>query len=167
MVHAFLSALALAAVMTLGDVLWDVLHVRHRVAYGLIHGATMCLALGLAVGIRARKPLPAAVAGPTIGVVAAATFYVLWPVMRWSAMFAAWMLLWILFAVLQQRLDRREDMSRTLLRGSAAALLSGVTFYLISGIWTNEHGVSNPVVRLGYWSFAFLPGFLALFTRAR
>ena len=165
MVYALLSALALAAVMTAGDVLWDVLHIRHRVGNGLAHGATMCLALGIAVGIRARKPLPAAVAGPIIGVIAAAAFYVLWPVMRWSAMFAAWMLLWILLALLQQQLDRREDTSTALLRGSIAAVLSGVAFYLISGIWTDEHGVSNPLLRLGYWTFAFIPGFAALFFR--
>jgi len=165
MIYALLSAIALAAVMTTGDVLWDALHIRHRVANGLAHGAAMCLALGLSVGIRARKPLPAAVAGPLIGVTAAATFYVLWPSMRWGAMFAAWMLLWILFAILQRRLDRREDLSTALLRGSTAAVTSGVAFYLISGIWTGEHGVSNPVLRLGYWTFAFVPGFVALFFR--
>ena len=80
-------------------------------------------------------------------------------------MFAAWMLLWILFALLQRWLDRFEDVTTALLRGAVAALCSGVAFYLISGIWTDEHGVPNPIVRLGYWAFAFVPGFVALFFR--
>lgn len=148
--------------MTFGDFVWAALHVRHRIAYGVVHGAAMCLCLGLAVGVRARRPAVAAIAGVVIGVVAAATFYVLAPRLRLGAMFPAWMLLWILFAVLQQRLQATETLASALIRGIVAALLSGMAFYLISGIWTRG-GAPNLARNFASWSFAFLPGFLALF----
>jgi hypothetical protein len=160
---SIIAALTLGAVMTLGDVAWEQFGIRHRVAYGVIHGAVMCLCLGVAIGLRCRRPVPAMIAGPLIGVVAAATFYVLAPSLRWGAMFPAWMLLWILFALLQQWLDRRESLVTAFVRGLAAALASGVAFYLVSGMWTNEHGAPNILRHFASWSFAFLPGFLALF----
>ena len=148
--------------MTLGDFLWDALHIRHRVVYGVIHGAAMCLCLGLAIGVRARRPLPAAAAGPVIGALGAVTFYVLFPAIRWGALFPAWMLLWILFALLQRWLNLRETTGIAVKRGVAAALLSGVAFYLVSGMWT-AHGPLNLARNFGSWTFAFLPGFLSLF----
>lgn len=166
MVFAVVASLLLGAVMTLGDWAWAALEIRHRVVNGLAHGALMCLCLGLAVGVRAGRPGAAALAGPVIGVIAAASFYALAPVLRWSAMFPAWMLLWILFAVLQQRLARKEAMTTALVRGVAAALLSGAAFYAISGIWINDsHTNPNLLRHFGAWSFAFLPGFAALFWR--
>ena len=161
---AIIASVLLGAVMTLGDWLWAALSLRHRVVYGLAHGALMCLCLGLAVGVRAGRPAPAALAGPVIGVAAAASFYALAPLMRWSAMFPAWMLLWILFAVLQQRLSRRETIGTALLRGAAASLLSGAAFYAISGIWINDSHDNPSLIRhFGAWTFAFVPGFMALF----
>jgi hypothetical protein len=160
---SIIAALTLGAVMTLGDVAWEQFGIRHRVAYGVIHGAVMCLCLGVAIGLRCRRPVPAMIAGPLIGVVAAATFYVLAPSLRWGAMFPAWMLLWILFALLQQWLDRRESLVTAFVRGLVAALASGVAFYLVSGMWTSEHGAPNILRHFASWSFAFLPGFLALF----
>jgi hypothetical protein len=164
-VYAVIASVALGAVMTAGDFLWAMLHIRHRAAYGVVHGAVMCLCVGLAIGVREGRPQAAALAGPIIGAVAAATFYLL---ARWiglSAMFPAWMLLWVLFAVLQQRLSRKETIGIALKRGVAAALLSGLAFYLISGIWTQERSGPTLVRHLASWSFAFLPGFLALFWR--
>jgi hypothetical protein len=159
---ALIASLALGAVMTLGDVAWAVFHIQHRVAYGVVHGAVMCCCLGLAVGVRPRQPIVAALAGLVIGVLAAATFYALAPVLGLGAMFPAWMLLWILFAVLQQRFQRTETLRMALLRGTSAAVLSGVAFYLISGIWT-ERGDLSLARHFASWSFAFLPGFLSLF----
>ena len=166
MIPALIASLALGAIMTLGDLAWSALRIQHRVAYGIVHGAVMCLCLGLAVGIRARKPVVAAIAGLVIGVIAAATFYALAPVLRMGAMFPAWMLLWILFAVLQYRLQATETLGSALIRGTVAALCSGVAFYLISGIWTRG-GEPDLARNLGSWSFAFLPGFVALFLRRR
>jgi len=154
--------------MTLGDWAWAALHIQHRVVNGVVHGALMCLCLGIAVGVRAGRPVAAAVLGPVIGVIAAASFYALAPMLRWSAMFPAWMLLWILFALLQQRLAKREAMGTAALRGIAAALLSGAAFYAISGIWTNDsHSNPNLLRHFGAWTVAFLPGFAALFFPSR
>ena len=154
--------------MTLGDWAWAALEIRHRVVYGLAHGALMCLCLGLAVGVRAGKPGGGALAGPIIGIIAAGSFYALTPMLRWSAMFPAWMLLWILFALLQQRLTRKEAMTTALLRGLVAALLSGAAFYAISGIWINDsHTNPNLLRHFGAWTIAFLPGFIALFASSR
>lgn len=163
MLHAVLAALALASVMTLGDFAWAALGIRHRALYGVIHGAVMCLSLGLAIGIRVRRPAPAAVAGPLIGVTAAAAFYLLAPKLGWGAMFPAWMLLWMLFAFLQRWMRKRESIARAALRGAVAAVLSGIAFYLISDIWIHESRHASMAVHFAAWSFAFLPGFAALF----
>lgn len=162
MTGALIASLVLGAVMTFGDFAWAALGIRHQVVYGVLHGAAMCLCLGLAIGVRARRPWLAAVAGLIIGVIAAATFYALAPVLRIAAMFPAWMLLWGLFAMFQHRLRPIERPGVALLRGLSAAVLSGVAFYLISGIWTRG-GDPNYAVNFASWSFAFLPGFLALF----
>jgi hypothetical protein len=168
MAFALVASLCLGAVMTLGDWLWAALQIRHRVASGLVHGALMCLCLGIAVGVRAGRPAPAAMAGPVIGVIAAASFYLLAPMLRWNAMFVAWMLLWILFALLQQRLSQRESFGTAVTRGLAAAIVSGVAFYGISGIWTNDsHANPNLPWHFAAWTIAFLPGFAALFFRRR
>lgn len=161
-----IASLFLGAVMALGDYLWAALHIQHRVANGIAHGAAMCLCLGIAIGVHARRPIPAALAGPVIGVIAAGAFYLLAPWLRMSAMFPAWMLFWILFAILQQRLREGERLAAAVIRGSVAALLSGLAFYAISGIWTGpSHDDPILAVRFAAWSFAFLPGFLVLFRR--
>jgi len=165
MLYAVAASLALAAVMTLGDFTWAALHIHHRTAYGIVHGAVMCLCIGLAIGVRTGRKLPAAIGGPLIGVAAAGTFYLLAPVLKWGAMFPAWMLLWILFALLQKMLTRGERIGTTLKRGILAALLSGLAFYLISDIWIHEARHPSMLVHFGAWAFAFVPGFAALFGR--
>jgi hypothetical protein len=166
MLFAVVASILLGAVMTLGDWAWAAMQLPHRVAYGITHGAVMCLCVELAVGVRSRKPLLGAAAGPAIGVLAALSFYALAPVLRWSAMFVAWMLLWILFALLQQWIAKHETMRTALMRGAVASLASGAMFYAISGIWTNDsHTNPNLPWHFGAWSIAFLPGFLALFFR--
>jgi hypothetical protein len=163
---AVIASLFLGAVMAFGDYLWAALNIQHRVAYGLAHGALMCLCLGIAIGVHARRPVPAALAGPVIGVIAAGAFYLLAPWLRMAAMFPAWMLFWILFAILQQRLREGERPIAAAARGSVAAVLSGLAFYAISSIWTGpSHDVPNLALHFAAWSFAFLPGFLVLFRR--
>ena len=163
MLYAVAASLALAAVMTAGDFLWTALNIRHRMVYGVLHGAVMCLCIGIAIGVRARRVRPGAIAGPLIGATAAATFYLLAPSLRWGAMFPAWMLLWILFAFLQRQLATGERVGVMIKRGLLAAVLSGLAFYLISDIWIHEAAHPSLLVHFGAWTFAFLPGFLALF----
>ena len=162
------AALLLGLVMTLGDFVWAALHLPHRTAYGIAHGAVMCLALGILIGRRTGRIAAGAMAGPLIGVLAALAFYALVPWLRYGAMFPAWMLFWILFAFLQHQLSKRGKASHVAVHGVAAAILSGVAFYLISGIWTGRTaGDPNYLVNLAAWTFAFLPGFIALFAERR
>jgi hypothetical protein len=163
---AVAGSLLLGLVMTFGDFFWSALHLPHKVAYGIAHGAVMCGCLGLVIGWRAGRVAAGAIAGPVIGVIAALAFYALVSSLGYiGAMVPAWMLFWILFALLQQRLSREGNAQQTALRGIAAAVLSGVAFYLISGIWT-KHGPPDYAVNLASWTFAFLPGFLVLFMPA-
>lgn len=152
--------------MTFGDFVWDALRLPHRAWYGIGHGALMCLCIGLVIGARAGRPAAGAVTGPIVGVIAAAAFYVLAPVLRYAAMVPAWMLLWILFAILQQHVQRHESRAAAALRGVVTAVLSGLAFYAISGIWTRPSpGGPDYLVHFASWSVAFLPGFLTLFWR--
>jgi hypothetical protein len=164
LIAAFAASLLLAVVMTVGDFVWAFFSVPHLAIYGVAHGAVMCLAIGVVIGARAQKLAVGALAGPLVGVFAAGAFYALAPWVRWSALLPAWMLFWILFAVLQQRLTRDESMTRALLRGTAAAVVSGGAFYAISGIWTS-HSPDGPnyIVNFASWCVAFLPGFVCLF----
>ncbi len=166
MTQAIIAALVLGAASTLGDMLWAGLSLRHRVVYGLLHGAAICLLIGAFVGWRARRIALGIAAGPAIGVLAAASFYALAPWLRYSAMFPAWMLFWMCFALLQKFLQRERGWGPALTRGLIAATLSGLTFYAISGIWTSPpRDGPKYLYNFGAWSFAFFPGFAALFTR--
>jgi len=164
MLFALLASLALGAVMTIGDWTWAVLHLPHTVASGLIHGAVMCLCLGAAIGIREHRPSAGVLAGPLFGVIAAGVFYLLAPWLRMTAMFPAWMLFWILFAQLQAWLRKARNFGAAIALGLVAAVLSGLAFYAISGIWTH-HDPSGPNYLWNFvaWSFAFFPGFGVLF----
>ena len=161
------AALLLGLVMTGGDVLWAVLDLPHRRLYGVVHGAVMCLVLGMVIGWRTGRTSVGAAAGPIIGVLAALVFYALAWKLRFVALLPAWMSFWILFAFLQQWLARRETAARAAVRGLVAAVLSGLSFIAISGIWTRPPANPNYLVNFAAWSFAFLPGFLALFWKLR
>ena len=164
MIHAVIAALALAALSTLGDFGWEALQLRHRIAYGLIHGAAICLFIGLAIGVREQRVLDGAAAGPPIGLLAAAGFYVLAPALGWLAMLPMWMLFWLCFAALQWHLGGRPSAGVAALRGLIAAVLSGAAFWAISGIWTRPSPTGPDYVRHFFsWTVAFLPGFAALF----
>ena len=160
---AVLAAVLLGLVMTVGDFVWAAMQLPHLRAYGIAHGAVMCLCFGLVIGWRSGRIAAGAVAGPIIGVVAALVFYGLAWKVRYVALLPAWMSFWILFAFLQQWLSRTESSGVAAVRGIVAAVLSGLAFVAISGIWTRPSAVPQYHVNLAAWSFAFLPGFLALF----
>jgi hypothetical protein len=164
MVHALVAAVALGAVMTIGDWLWAALKVRHTMTAGLAHGAVMCLCLGVAIGVRERRVTAGALSGPLVGILAAALFYLLQPALGWTAMLPAWMFFWVCFAALGAWLRRERRYGYAIALGLLAAVLSGIAFYMISGIWTrHEPGGPNYAWNLIAWSFAFFPGFLVLF----
>jgi hypothetical protein len=168
MLHAVIAAAVLGVISTLGDYVWAVMHIRHRVIYGLVHGAVICLFIGAAIGAREGRIGRGIAVGPLIGVLAAALFYVLAPWLRYSAMFPAWMFFWICFAVLQFYLRGEGALGIAIARGVVAAVLSGAAFYAISGIWTRPSpGGPDYLRNLWSWTVAFLPGFAALFVGVR
>ena len=157
------AAVLLAVVMTLGDAIWAALDLPHLRLFGVAHGAVMCLVMGLVIGWRARRPAAGTVAGPIIGVIAAVVFYALAGPLRFVALLPAWMSFWIMFAFFQQWLARADSPGITALRSIVSAVLSGLAFVAISGVWTR--GSPGYHVNLGSWFVAFLPGFVTLFFR--
>ena len=167
-VEAVAGSLLVAALSTFGDFVWARYVTAHRPLLGLLHGTALCLAIGLFLGARRRKPIRGAVAGALIGFGAAAGFYLLARLMGYAAMFVLWMALWAAFGILNGRGlgDPRSGTGEALTRGGLAAVGSGLAFYAISGIWTRP-APDGP--DYGYhflcWTVAFLPGFLALLAR--
>ena len=158
------GSVVIAAVSTLGDFIWAAGHLRHRPEYGLTHGTLLFLAIGLFLGILARRPAVGAMWGAALGFVAAGSFYVLAPLVGYSAMFVVWIAMWLALAVLYVRLSERQvGWGAVLGRGAAAAVTSGMAFYAISGIWRpfDPQGWDY-AVHLGAWTLAYLPGFAAL-----
>jgi hypothetical protein len=161
---AALGAVLLGVLSTAYDFAWAMWIPRHRPLYGLVHGMTLLSAVGAVLGWRVRRPLVGLVGGAIAGLVAAAAFYAMAPLLNISAMFPAWMLLWLMFASLDNVLHGRPAVSmEMLLRGGAAALLSGTAFWAISGIWLN-HSPGGPNYAWNFlcWIFAYFPGFAAL-----
>ncbi|HSR66836.1 MAG TPA: hypothetical protein VLU25_02750 [Acidobacteriota bacterium] len=167
--EALIAAATMGAASTLADFLWAYWSLPHRMLYGLLHGALLCLLLGLVLGLLApRRPWMRAGAGALlVGVASAASFYLLAPLLGWSALFASWMILWLLTAMLNRWIRAQTSTAAVgLLRGLCAALLSGAAFYAVSDMWLSPPpgGPDYPVFFLK-WTFAFLPGFVCLLIR--
>jgi len=184
--RTFMSALAgallLAALSTLGDFVWANWRVRHLMLYGVLHGMAIFLAIGLFLGARSGAPLVGGIAGVVAGAAAAGSFYLLAPLMGYSAMFLSWVLVWIALGFISLWLTMRATarqlgagaMSVTfgvllpqgLARGIIAALASGAAFYAVSGMWFPFNPAGwDYAVHFVSWTVAFLPGFAALLWR--
>jgi len=179
---ALAGAVLLAALSTLGDFVWANWRVRHLMLYGVLHGMAIFLAIGLVLGGRTGAPLLGGIAGVVAGAAAAGSFYVLAPLMGYSAMFASWVLVWIALGFISLWLTMRAAArplgagsmsvtSGTLLkdglgRGVVAALASGAAFYAVSGMWFPFNPAGwDYAVHFASWTVAFLPGFAALLWR--
>ena len=167
---AALSALAIAALSTLGDYLWANV-IPHRVAiYGIAHGLVLFLTVGLCLGLPARRPIAGALGGAVAGLSSAGLFYMIQPLVGYAtAMFLLFFALWIELGLLTGRiLQRRDRIGAVLVRSALAAVGSGLGFYAISGIWFpfNPHGWDY-AVHFAYWTIAYLPGFAALLYGSR
>ena len=162
------GALAIAAVSTLGDFIWAAGNVQHRVPYGLAHGTLLFLCVGTFLGATAGRAAGGAAWGGVIGFAAAAGFYLLAPIAGFSAMFIAWFALWIALGLMHARLsDSRTRASAAIGRGLLAAVLAGVAFYLVSGIWRpfDPQGWDY-AVHFGAWMLPYAVGFAALLVNA-
>lgn len=158
------GALAIAAVSTLGDYVWATWIPSHRAVVGLAHGVLLFLCVGAYLGAVAGQTAQGAIAGPIVGLLAAASYYALAPVLGRSAMFVAWIAVWVALGLVNARLRRQPGGVReALIRSSVAAIGSGIAFYLISGIWFpfDPQGWDY-AAHFVSWTFAYLPAFGAL-----
>ncbi len=153
-----------ALVATLGDFIWFEYGVRHTTVHGVLHGAALLLAVGLVLGQHTGAWLRGAVGGIAAGVAGALAFYAVVGLTGYlGALIAAWVLMWMLLAAVAAWL--RGDLMkprRWAVPGALAAVGSGVTFYLVSGIWTDHPEARNYVWHLVAWTVAWAPGIFAL-----
>jgi hypothetical protein len=135
----------------------------------MIHGTLLFCAIGFFLGVLAARPAAGAAGGALIGALAAGAFYLLAPLVGSSAMFVAWVALWMALGLLYARLSGVRPGNREVLaRGAIAAVASGLAFYLISGIWRpfDPQGWDY-AVHFGAWTVAYLPGFAAILIHRR
>lgn len=166
--EAALGALIMAVVSAAADAFWAAALPQHRTIYGVVHGAVVLGVLGFVLARLAgsRRPAIAGLGGIIVGVLSAALFYVLFVLVGNPALILAWMALWVAFAFLTDlAAPRHEPPSRRLTRGLAAAVLSGIPFFVLvaGGMWLGAHDPGPLYLRnVAYWLVAFLPGFGAL-----
>lgn len=153
-----------ALVATLGDFVWFEYGVVHTPAHGILHGAVLLLAVGLVLGDHARARARGAAGGVAAGVAGALVFYaVVGPAGYLGALVAAWVFMWIVLAAVAAWLHGElMRVRRWILPGALAAVGSGITFYLVSGIWTDHPSARNYVWHLVAWTIAWAPGVFAL-----
>ena len=142
-----IGAVATAAVSTSGDYLWKNALPHGQPIYWFAHAIVLFATVGACLGWPSRK-VPAGGARRRSRSAAAATrgFYVLQPLMGYSAMFlpvrrcCGWGWALLTGRVLQGRRGRMADV--LVAQAALAAIGSGLGFYVISGIWMpfNPHG---------------------------
>ncbi len=163
---AVVASLFIAALSTIGDFVWATWIPEHMTAYGLAHGALLFCAVGLVLGVLAGRPASGALGGLAIGALAAALFYVVSPLLGFSAMFIIWFGVWMALAGWYARLTGTPVGGGVLARGVLAATASGLAFYEISGIWMPFDPAGwEYLTHFAAWTAAYFPGFAALLVR--
>jgi hypothetical protein len=165
------GVLLVAATATAGDWIWYTFGVRHSLMAGLFHGALLLTVAGGALGAGAGRPLRGLPIGTLAGVGGALVYYAIVACTDGrtygAAIPAAWIAMWLLMAVLEGRWLRagaRRSWLAILVRGSAAAALSGTAFYLVMNVlWgAPPTGGRNYALQFAAWAFAWAPGLLTL-----
>lgn len=153
-----------ALVATVGDFIWFEYGVRHTAVHGVLHGAALLLAVGLVLGQRTDQWVRGAVGGVLAGVAGALAFYAVVGGLGYlGGLIAAWVFMWIVLAALSAWLRHElAHVATWILPGLAAAVCSGATFYLVSGIWTDHPESRNYLWHLAAWTVAWAPGIVAL-----
>lgn len=163
MVPALVGSLLIAALSTFGDWIWATFPPNQKSLAGMLHGGLLCLGIGGILGDRRHRQAAGASGGLVIGVLAAGSFYALYRVIGYSAMFVSWVALWLGFGLLYGRWLGRDSLAESLLRGALAAIGSGLAFWAVSGIWRPfDPATKGYLYHFVCWTIAFLPGFAAL-----
>jgi hypothetical protein len=161
--HASLiGAFIMAVVTTAGDYAWYEYGIRHNPVAGILHGIVLMGSVGAFLGYQSRRTGMGVIGGVVAGAAGALMFYALWRVLGWGAMFAAWSAVWLGLAAFDHYMLRRLHSSAWIVRGVAAAILSGVAFYMISSIWTSHRDDPNYLWHFVAWFIAWWPGLAAL-----
>jgi hypothetical protein len=153
-----------ALVATIGDFVWFEFGVRHTPVHGILHGAALLLAVGLVLGHHAGSVVRGAAGGVAAGVAGALAFYAVVGLAGYlGALIAAWVFMWIVLAAVAAWLrGTLRAAGRWAVPGVLAAVGSGLTFYLVSGIWTEHPESRNYLWHLLAWTAAWAPGIAAL-----
>ncbi len=166
-----LGILLVAATATLGDWIWYTFGVRHSATAGLIHGAALLTVVGGVLGAVAGRTLKGLPIGTAAGVGGALAYYALVALVDdrpyGTAIPAAWIVMWLLMAVLEGRWLRpaaRRSWLEVAVRGTSAAALSGIAFYLVLEMLWGAPPASgrNYTIQFAAWACAWAPGLLAL-----
>ena len=169
---AAFGAAVLGLVSTAGDWIWARYLRDGDPIAGVVHGAVIFLVLAAVLGRSAgswRAARRLLIALPIAGILLAAAFYPLAMAIGYlGALIVTWVAMWLALAALQRwARGGVEPLRLSLLRGILAAVGSGLAFWAISGIWTDPAANPRYLWRFACWTFAFLPGFLALLLQLR
>ena len=166
MTRLLIGIVAVALVATIGDYVWYEFGVRHQMMVGVLHGAILLMAAGGALGWPANRIGTGLAVGVGSGVLGALAYYALVSSMGQTAMLAAWAAVWLLLAAGEGVLMHRpvKPIGGILIKGLAAAALSGIAFYAISDIiWRHSApGTRNYGKQFACWLIAWAPGLMAI-----
>jgi len=162
--------LVVAATATVADWAWYTFGC-HGTAAGVIHGAVLLTVVGGALGAASGRILRGLPIGTLAGTGGALAYYVFVAAFgeHVAAIPAAWVVTWLSMAILEGRwisVSRRSWLAIAG-RGTAAAVLSGIAFYLvIDTLWgAPPPGGRNYAVQFAAWAAAWAPGMLVLALR--
>jgi hypothetical protein len=138
---------------------------------GITYGVVVLTAVGAVLGLDAGRLVRGLPIGALAGVGGALTYYLLIALVDnrtyGSAIPASWVVLWLLVAVLDGRWLRAPHVRgwrEVALRGTLAAILAGVAFFLVMNtLWGRPPATGrNYALQFGAWLVAWAPGLLAL-----
>ena len=166
------GVLVVAATATLADWAWYTFGC-HGLAAGLIHGAVLLTALGGALGAASGRLLRGLPIGTLAGIGGALAYYAFVAAfderVHGAAIPVAWVVTWLLMAVLAGRWIAPTRLSWLVIagRGTAAAVLSGIAFHLVlERLWgAPPPGGRNYALQFAAWAVAWAPGMLVLSLR--
>jgi hypothetical protein len=171
MMRILAGILGVALVATLCDYTWYTRHVPHTMVTGIGYGVVLLMAVGAVLGFDAGRVIKGLPIGALAGAGGALTYYLLIAIVDkrtyGPAIPASWVALWFIVAALDGRWLRapqQRPWREVAVRGALAAVVSGLSFYLVlTTLWGRppESG-RNYALQFGAWVVAWAPGLLAL-----